>query len=67
MTRRGGEEGSWPEATMEKPKLQLVTPRGPDAEIWDRLLGQFWIRHVLSTTDLPEGPHLEPGTFRPRN
>lgn len=50
-----------------KPKIGLTTPKGPHALVWDQMVGQFWIRAALYCTDLPEGPHLEPGTFRPRN
>lgn len=40
-------------------KIQIVTPKGPEAEVWERMLGQFWIRAALSITDLPEGPKRE--------
>lgn len=51
-----------------KTPIQIVTPpRGPEDSIRERLCGQFWVRLVLLSNDLPEGPHLEPGTFRPRN
>lgn len=50
-----------------KPLLQLELPKAPLEDIWERARGQFWLRIALRSTNLPEGPHLEPGTFRPRN
>lgn len=44
---------------VDMAKYQLITPRGPEAVVWERMLGQFWIRAALSITDLPEGPKRE--------
>jgi hypothetical protein len=46
---------------MDKPRLpiSLTTPRGPAEAVWERMLGQFWIRVALHITDLPEGPKRE--------
>lgn len=37
-------------------QLTLSLPKGPLDTVWERLIGQFWIRVALLSTDLPEGP-----------
>lgn len=43
--------------------LDLGVKRGPCDDVWDRLLGQFWLRLAWLANDLPEGPRRQDPTI----